>query len=215
VIDVIKNKVFNQNLLLLLIVIVFSTNSIADSDISLSLTNNGNASPDEQCVTYERINPAIYLVKADCKDGNYILSFKELYSPGWKVYFNLATEENSKINYSFMENYIVESFKDNKIEYKIEEKITPSIRNSVLLPDDSHYRLNNKFNGWVIDTQLINYLKSSSRFLNDSKSYDSSYSFYIVFYSEIIKQFWQNVMLSIIALLLIIFFGKKLITRIY
>jgi len=214
-IDIIKNKVLKNNLLLSLIVIAFSGNSTAGANIELSLINNNdNASLGEKCVTFERINPAIYVVKVDCERGSYILSLKELYNPGWKVYFSSSSEEESrKINYAFIERYIDKKLESNKNTYKIERKIIPSISNSVLIPDDSHFRMNKIFNGWAIDDQLIKYLLNHSK--TDNGLENKKYTLYIVYYSEIIKRIWERIMIAIIALILIVFFTKKIITRIY
>ena len=153
-------------------------------------------------------------MKVDCERGSYILSLKESYNPGWKVYFSLSSEEESrKINYSFIERYIDKKLESNKNTYKIERKIIPSISNSVLIPDDSHFRMNKIFNGWAIDDQLIKYLLNHSK--TDNGLENKKYTLYIVYYSEIIKRIWERIMIAIIALILIVFFTKKIITRIY
>ena len=201
---------------MLFLVITLNANAIADSNIDLTLIkDNDNTSSVAQCIKYERINPAIYIVKVDCEHGGYILSLKDLYNPGWRVYFRptLEKDNSSTINYSFMESYVDEELKSNNKMYKIQKRIAPSIDGSVLLPLGSHFRVNKIFNGWVIDSSLIEYLLAQSKI--DKSLKNKKFTLYIIFYSEIIKQLWQKIMFTIIALLLIIFFAKKIIKRIY
>jgi len=73
--------------------------------------------------------------------------------------------------------------------------------------------MNKIFNGWAIDDQLIKYLLNHSK--TDNGLENKKYTLYIVYYSEIIKRIWERIMIAIIALILIVFFTKKIITRIY
>ena len=89
---------------LLVLIMLLSANvaSNASLDLSFVSANKENNSLEDQCFHYERLNPAIYIVNVDCRISNYVLSFKELFHAGWKVYFSLkSSEEASNINYSF------------------------------------------------------------------------------------------------------------------
>jgi hypothetical protein len=200
-----KNKLF-------VLLVLISTNTFANVSLDLSFIgdkSNHNSS-EEECVKYERLNPAIYIMQINCKNSNYVLNFKELFHPGWKVYFSLkSSNDNSKLKYSINENYLSKKSVDDKKIYTIERNIKPTIDDSILLTDDLHFRLNDIFNGWFIDSELIEYLTDQSEV--ETSNENIQFTLYLVFYSEIIKQIWFRIMFLIIGLISIIFFIKKLL----
>ena len=201
-----------KKLLALIVIVSVSFSAYASLDLSLINTSKDNQLKEDICINYERINPAIYVVNVDCSPSNYILSFKDLYHPGWRVYYSLKSgESSSDLNYSLNELYLSTHLENDQKTYQITKGFKPSISDTILLTEDLHFRLNDMFNGWIIDSDLI-------RFLNEQNEVDVidnniQFKLYLVFYSEIIKQVWLKIMFVIIGFILSILLFKKFIIR--
>jgi hypothetical protein len=131
----------------------------------------------DDCYQILKINPAMYQVKIECLKTEKIV-LKERYSKFWRFYISDA--KISK-NYSLFNKHI-ELIDDN---YETINTIELGIKNLVQIPNDIHYKNKEIFNEWNInDDNVKNLLKNKY--------------IYIIYYPEIIFNFFQFLLIFII-----------------
>lgn len=125
-------------------------------------------------ITFLKINPSLYKVKATDVNNDYILVFNQAYNPRWKLYY----EESDIENIRWYKNIIL-SIK----RFFLSERIS----------EDSHFVVNGGVNAWVIKSENISNSTDHIVIEHELQSifYISAFVSLVSFVSTILLLFWE------------------------